>query len=167
MVFSSRRKRTQSSLRLNKTHFLMFLHIKIRMLKLILSKPAFYKRNKRGVTFFPDIPEVAVVWTGATVGNCTIPDGFYLYNLAMLLTSQSLFPFRLLCNMKNEWIWMWSLWQNVIWGGKKRARVCIMPDMSARLELIPADSLTADILIYSCLTNVDILESIQKRDYPV
>lgn len=45
---------------------------------------------------FSDIPEVAVVWTGA------IPDGFYLYDLDVSHTGQSLFPFKPLCNMKNE-----------------------------------------------------------------
>lgn len=40
---------------------------------------------------FSYIPEVAV-WTGATAGKCSIPDGFYLYHLAVSHTSQSLFP---------------------------------------------------------------------------
>lgn len=41
---------------------------------------------------FSYIPEVAVVWTAATAGKCSIPDGFYLYRLAVSHTSQSLFP---------------------------------------------------------------------------
>lgn len=41
---------------------------------------------------FSCIPEVAVVWTGATAGKCSIPDGFYLYYSAASHTSQSLFP---------------------------------------------------------------------------
>lgn len=58
-----------------------------------MSKPAFYKqKKKREVFFFSYIPEVAVVWTGATAGKCSIPDGFYLYRLAVSHTSQSLFP---------------------------------------------------------------------------
>lgn len=51
---------------------------------------------------FSDIPEVAVVWTGATAAKFSIPDGFYLYHLAVSHTGQSLFPFKPLCNMKNE-----------------------------------------------------------------
>lgn len=39
-----------------------------------------------------DIPEVAVVWTGATAGELSGPDGFYLYDLAVSHAGQSLFP---------------------------------------------------------------------------
>lgn len=38
---------------------------------------------------FSDIPEVAVAWTGAIAGKYSIPDGFYLYNLAVSHTPVS------------------------------------------------------------------------------
>lgn len=70
MVFCSHKNCTYSSLRASITHNLTFLHIEVRM-EVDFVQTSVLQAGEERRLLFSDIPEVAVVWTGATAGIST------------------------------------------------------------------------------------------------